>query len=143
MSGPAETLADWPRIYREAVQAMDVGERLGLSNQIVEFNSLGVYQLLSELEDIPTVQNFAKQIIGPLVKYDKDHRGSLVQTLDAYFNHHGNISQTAESLFVHRNTLLYRMDRIQELTEQDLNNADMRLALHLSLKLWQLRIQAS
>ncbi len=141
MSGPAETLADWPRIYREAVQAMDVGERLGLSNQIVEFNSLGVYQLLSELEDIPTVQSFASHVIGPLATYDKDHRGSLVQTLEAYFNHHGNISQTAESLFVHRNTLLYRMDRIQELTQQDLNNADMRLALHLSLKLWQLRIQ--
>jgi purine catabolism regulator len=143
MSGPAETLSDWPRVYREALQAMDVGERLGLASQIVEFNSLGVYQLLCELEDIPSVQSFTGQIIGPLVRYDKDHRGSLVQTLEAYFNHHGNISQTAESLFVHRNTLLYRMDRIQELTEQDLNNADMRLALHLSLKLWQLRLQAS
>jgi purine catabolism regulator len=143
MSGPAETLGDWPRVYKEALQAMDVGERLGLHHQIVEFNSLGVYQLLSELEDIPAVQSFALQIIGPLVAYDKDHRGSLVQTLEAYFNHHGNISQTAESLFVHRNTLLYRMDRIQELTEQDLNNADMRLALHLSLKLWQLRLQGS
>ncbi len=141
MSGPAQTLADWPRVYREAVQAKDVGERLGLSRQVVEFNSLGVYQLLCELEDIPLVQGFAGQIIGPLVTYDRDHRGSLVQTLEAYFNHHGNISQTAESLFVHRNTLLYRMDRIQELTEQDLNNADMRLALHLSLKLWQLRMQ--
>jgi purine catabolism regulator len=143
MSGPAKTLVDWPHVYREALQAMDVGERLGLNNQIVEFNSLGVYQLLSELEDIPTVQNFAAQIINPLARYDKDHRGSLVQTLEAYFNHHGNISQTAESLFVHRNTLLYRMDRVQELTQQDLNNADMRLALHLSLKLWQLRHQAS
>ncbi len=143
MSGPAEKLIEWPRVYKEALQAMDVGERLGLNHQIVEFNSLGVYQLLSELEDIPAVQSFALQIIGPLVAYDKDHRGSLVQTLEAYFNHHGNISQTAESLFVHRNTLLYRMDRIQELTEQDLNNADMRLALHLSLKLWQLRLQGS
>jgi len=141
LSGPAEALADWPRVYREALQAMDVGERLLLSNQIVEFNSLGVYQLLCELEDVPIVQRFAIQVIGPLVTYDKDHRGSLVQTLEAYFNHHGNISQTAESLFVHRNTLLYRMDRIQELTEQDLTNADMRLALHLSLKLWQLRRQ--
>jgi purine catabolism regulator len=143
MSGPAKTLEDWPGVYREALQAMDVGERLGLNNQIVEFNSLGVYQLLSELEDIPAVQNFSAQIINPLAAYDKDHRGSLVQTLEAYFNHHGNISQTAESLFVHRNTLLYRMDRIQELTQQDLNNADMRLALHLSLKLWHLRQQAS
>lgn len=143
MSGPAQKLTDWPRVYREALQAMDVGERLGLSHQVVEFNSLGVYQLLCELEDIPAVQNFILHVIGPLVTYDKDHRGSLVQTLDAYFNHHGNISQTAESLFVHRNTLLYRMERIQELTEQDLNNADMRLALHLSLKLWQLRMQSS
>jgi purine catabolism regulator len=142
VSGPAEMLADWPRVYREALQAMDVGERLQLGNQIVEFNSLGVYQLLCELEDIPAVHRFATQVIGPLVKYDDDHRGSLVQTLEAYFNHHGNISRTAESLFVHRNTLLYRMDRIQELTGQDLNNADMRLALHLSLKLWQLRPQA-
>ncbi len=139
MSGPAASLVDWPRVYRESMQAMDVGRRLHLTNRIVEFNSLGVFRLLSELETVPSVQSFAMQIIGPLVRYDEQHRGSLVQTLGAYFDHHGNISQTAESLFVHRNTLLYRMDRIQELTGQDLNNSDMRLALHLSLKLWQLR----
>ena len=66
-------------------------------------------------------------------------RGSLVQTIDAYFNFHGNVSQTAESLFIHRNTLLYRLERIQELTGQDLDQADMRLALQLALKVWQLR----
>lgn len=143
MSGPATSLDDWPRVYREALQAMDVGVRLQLGRQIVEFNSLGVYQLLCELETIPVVENFSTQIVAPLANYDEDHRGSLVKTLEAYFNHHGNISRTAESLFVHRNTLLYRMDRIQELTGQDLDNANMRLALHLSLKLWQLRLQRS
>ncbi len=139
ISGPANTLKEWPLHYREALQAMQVGERLKLENQIVEFNSLGIYQLLCEMEDIPQVQQFSRQIIGPLAQYDQQHRGSLVQTIDAYFAHHGNISQTAESLFVHRNTLLYRIDRIQELTSQDLNNADMRLAMHLALKFWQLR----
>lgn len=139
MSGPALDLVSWPRAYTEALQAMQVGQRLKLGNQIVEFNSLGVFQLLCELEDIPTVHRFAEQIIGPLAEYDRQHRGSLVKTIDAYFGHHGNVSQTAESLFVHRNTLLYRIERIQELTGQDLNNADMRLALHLALKLWQLR----
>ncbi len=141
MSGPAATLSDWPQTYKEALQAMQVAQRLDLTNQIVEFNSLGVYQLLCELEDLSTVQEFTSQIIGPLAEYDEQHRGSLVKTIDAYFAHHGNVSQTAESLFVHRNTLLYRMERIQELTEQDLNNSDMRLALHLALKLWQLRPQ--
>jgi purine catabolism regulator len=139
MSGPALDMRGWPRAYHEALQAMALGERLKLGNFVVDFNSLGVYRLLGELEDLPVVQAFTDQVIGPLVAYDEQHRGSLVQTIDAYFAHHGNISQTAESLFVHRNTLLYRLERIQELTEHDLNQADMRLALQLALKFWQLR----
>ncbi|HEX6387476.1 MAG TPA: helix-turn-helix domain-containing protein [Anaerolineae bacterium] len=141
MSGPAATLSDWPRVYNEALKAMQLGTRLKL-NQVVEFNSLGVYQLLGQLEDIPAVRTFARQVIGPLAEYDEQHRSSLVQTIDAYFGHHGNISQTAESLFIHRNTLLYRLERIQELTGHDLNQSNMRLALHLALKLWQLRPSA-
>lgn len=141
ISGPAANLSEWPTVYREAVQAMRLGQRLNL-NRLVDFHSLGVFQLLGQIEDIPTVRAFCEQVIGPLVKYDEEHRSSLVQTMDAYFAHHGNISQTAESLFIHRNTLLYRLDRIQELTGQNLNQADMRLAMHLALKLWRLRPEA-
>jgi purine catabolism regulator len=117
---------------------MQLCQRLNLS-QVVEFGSLGVYRLLSALEDNATVQAFARQIIGPLAEYDRQHRGSLVETVDAFFKHHGNISRTADSLYVHRNTLLYRLERIQELTNHDMDQADMRLAMHLALKLWQLR----
>ena len=138
LSGPAMNLGEWPRIYNEALQAMQLGERLQV-DEVVEFSSLGVYQLLGQLEDIDTVRQFTEQVIGPLVKYDQQHRSSLVQTIDFYFAHHGNISQTAEALFIHRNTLLYRLERIQELTNHDLNQSNMRLALHLALKLWQLR----
>lgn len=137
-SGPAMRLADWPRVYEEALQAMELGERLKL-NHVVDFHGLGVYQLLGQLEDIDVVRQFTQQVIGPLVEYDTQHRSSLVQTIDAYFDHHGNISQTAESLFIHRNTLLYRLERIKELTGQDLEQANMRLALQLALKLWQLQ----
>ncbi|HFQ94890.1 MAG TPA: hypothetical protein ENK32_12820 [Anaerolineae bacterium] len=138
MSGPAETLADWPRVYMEAVQAMQLGERLQLG-EVVAFSSLGVYQLLVQLEDIPAVRAFTDGVIGPLAAYDAKHNSSLALTMDAYFEHHGNISKTAESLFIHRNTLLYRLERIQDLTGHDLNQANMRLGLHLALKLWQLR----
>jgi purine catabolism regulator len=138
ISGPAPTLAEWPDVYDEALQAMQLGDRLHL-NHVVDFYSLGIYQLLGQLEDIPAVREFTFQVIGPLIEYDAQHRSSLVQTLDAYFDHHGNISQTAESLFIHRNTLLYRLERIQELTGQDLSQANMRLAMQLALKLWQLQ----
>jgi PucR family transcriptional regulator, purine catabolism regulatory protein len=139
ISGPALMLGDWPSVYDEALQAMQLGVRLHLTNQFVEFSSLGIYRLLYGFEDDPKIRNFTNEIIGPLVEYDNQNRGSLVKTVEAYFAHHGNISQTAESLFVHRNTLLYRMDRIQELTRLQLDQANMRLALHLALKLWQLR----
>ncbi len=138
MSGPAQTLADWPRVYNEALQAMQLGDRLQLG-EVVEFSSLGVYKLLGQLEEIPAVREFTNQVVGPLVEYDNKHNSTLVQTMDAYFAHHGNISQTAESLFIHRNTLLYRLDRIQELTQHDLNQSNMRMGIHLALKLWQLR----
>jgi purine catabolism regulator len=138
LSGPARTLADWPAVYGEALQAMQLGQRLKLYKQVVEFGSLGVYRLLVELEEQPAVRKFTTEIMQPLIDYDAEHRGSLVKTVQAYFDHHGNISQTAESLFVHRNTLLYRMDRIQELTGLQLDQSNMRLALHLALKLWQL-----
>lgn len=139
ISGPAMTLIDWPATYEQALQAMELGERLNLTNQFVEFSSLGIYRLLYDLEELGQVRRFTEEIMRPLAEYDAQNRGSLVKTVEAYFDHHGNISQTAESLFVHRNTLLYRMERIQELTGLRLDQANMRLALHLSLKLWQLR----
>lgn len=142
VSGPAKTLSEWPGAYEQALQAMQLGERLKLTNQFVEFGSLGIYRLLYELEEQTQVRNFTDEIMHPLIDYDNQNRGSLVKTVEAYFDHHGNISQTAESLFVHRNTLLYRMERIEELTGLNLDQANMRLALHLSLKLWQLRPDA-
>ena len=138
ISGPAEGLAAWPKAYAEALQAMELGERLDFDH-VVTFSSLGVYRLLIMLEELPDVRLFMEQTVGPLVAYDEQHRSSLMETLDAYFNYHGNISKTAESLFIHRNTLLYRLDRIQALTNHDLSRANMRLALQLALKLCQLR----
>lgn len=137
ISGPAESLAQWPEVYRQAVQAMELARRLGLDST-VEYQRLGVYELLTKLENLASVRQFYGKIIGPLADYDQRHRSSLIQTLEAYFNHLGNISQTAERLFIHRNTLLYRLERIQELTGQNMDHADERLALQLALKLWQL-----
>lgn len=138
LSGPAAELNEWPRVYRQAAQAMDLAGRLH-SDTTVTFDSLGIYQLLIQLEDEPAAGRFSDMIVGPLVDYDKGHRSSLMETIIAYFGHHGNVSQTAEALYIHRNTLSYRLDRIQELTGQDLENPDERLALQLALKLWQVR----
>jgi purine catabolism regulator len=58
-----------------------------------------------------------------------------VPTLEAFFAHHGNVSQAAESLYLHRNSLLYRLERIGEISGLDLDDADDRFSLQLALKL--------
>jgi purine catabolism regulator len=138
LSGPAPSLAEWPFVYRQAVQAMYLAGRLH-ADAAVTYDSLGIYQLLVQLEDEPAARRFSDQIVGPLVEYDQRHRSSMMETIIAYFHHHGNVSQTADALYIHRNTLSYRLDRIKELTGQDLENPDQRLALQLALKLWQVR----
>ncbi|MGB3716867.1 MAG: helix-turn-helix domain-containing protein [Candidatus Promineifilaceae bacterium] len=138
LSGPASTLAEWPVVHQQAVLAMQLAQRLHM-NTVSKFDSLGINELLSQLEQSPALQRFCDLIIGPLVQYDREHRSSHVATIRAYFDHHGNVSQTADALFIHRNTLLYRLERIQEMTGQNLDQADARLALQLALKLWVLR----
>jgi purine catabolism regulator len=59
----------------------------------------------------------------------------LIRTLNGFFDANGNLAKAASDLDVHRNTLVYRLERISELTGLDLNDADNRLILHLALKI--------
>lgn len=128
-----ETLIELRDAYREARQAMSMAQRLGES-QPLYFGELKVYRLLFLLEHHPELATFCQDIIGSLIEYDRAQGTDLLDTLTAYFAHKGNISQTAEALFIHRNTLLYRMERIREISGLDLDNPETRLSLELALR---------
>lgn len=128
---PAAELTNWKDSYREASQALSMAERLNERTPLY-FGDLSVYRLLFQLEDNPELEAFCSETLGPLLNYEGG--GDLIETLEAFFDRLGNLSQTAEKLFIHRNSLLYRMERISQLTGLDLNNPDTRLAVHLALK---------
>jgi purine catabolism regulator len=128
---PAAELADWRDSYREAMQALAMALRLSESGPLY-FGDLSVYRLLFQLEGNPELEAFCRQTLGPLLDYEGG--GDLLETLEAFCDRLGNLSQTAEKLFIHRNSLLYRMERIAQLTGLDVNNPDTRLAVHLALK---------
>lgn len=126
----AEVL-EWKDSYREAAQALLMSIRLH-EQRPLHFGDLSVYRLLFQLESNPELENFCRETLGPLLDYAGN--GDLLETLEAFCERLGNLSQTAERLFIHRNTLLYRMERISQLTGLDMNNPDTRLAVHLALK---------
>lgn len=132
---PAAGAADFPRAYREAAMALEVCRALYGGNTTVRFEDLGVNRLLFQLLDNPELEAYRRDIIGPLEDYDARHGTDLARTLEVFLASNGNHMQAARDLHLHRNTLLYRLQRVEELLGVDLDQADARLAVQVALKI--------
>ncbi len=89
-------------------------------------------RLLRELAGSPDLAPF-RGLVRPLVEHDRERRSDLVRTLRAYFAANSNASEAADRMFLHRNSMLYRLARIQNLTGLDLKDSRAALALQLGL----------
>jgi purine catabolism regulator len=118
---------------REAEQALSMGRRLFGADSATAFSDLGLYRLLYALQPMPELTSYREDVLGRLRL--KDRGGVLMQTLAAYLATNGSPTDAAERLHLHRNTVLYRLGRIEDLLGVDLRDAEVRLALHLALKI--------
>ncbi|MDZ4763694.1 MAG: helix-turn-helix domain-containing protein [Chloroflexota bacterium] len=134
---PTRDLGAWRGSYRDGRQALELAARLQTPDPLY-IGDLGVYQLILSLNDREKLMEFCERTLGSLLKYDKSQQADLIKTLEAFFTCHGNLSQTADMLIVHRNTLLYRMNRINDIAQIDLNRPEIRLAFHLALTIRRL-----
>lgn len=128
-------LSLWGDSFRQAGQALEMARRLQVRKPQY-FPDLSVDRLLLQLEHHPDLKAFQEEILGLLLAYEGG--GDLIKTLEVYFEHNGTVSQAAEALFVHRNTLVYRMERIAEITGLDLENTETRLAVQLALRIYHI-----
>ena len=120
---------------QESEKAVTMGLRLFGPGQLTYFGDLGVYRLLLSIGGQKELREFYHEILGRLLEHDARNGGELLQTLDNFFKYHGSPSKMAEGMHLHRNTLLYRLRRIQEISGVDLEDAETRMALHLALRI--------
>jgi purine catabolism regulator len=118
--------------HQEAKQALTMSRRLYGPGQVTRFEDLGIYRLLFAARDLPELRSFHDDALTILIDYDRQHGAELLRTLGAYFAGRCGPKETASILGVHRNTVLYRLERIRELTGFDLDDADVRLRLQLA-----------
>ena len=121
------------RSRHEARQALTIQNRLGIATPVARFADLGVFRLLFAAENLPEFDGFHDETLGMLVDYDRQNRADLVETLRAFFDANGSPKDAARRLGVHRNTVLYRLERVETLTGYDLGDAETRLRLQLAL----------
>jgi purine catabolism regulator len=121
------------RSHAEARQALLLGRRMQGPGHLTQFGDLGVYRLIFAAEGLPELSDLYAQSLGELLAYDRQNNADLISTLDAFFAANGSPKEAAERLGVHRNTVLYRLDRIRDITGYDLDDAGLRLRLQLAL----------
>ncbi|MBK8134917.1 MAG: helix-turn-helix domain-containing protein [Chloroflexi bacterium] len=136
ISRPVQGLIFLRDAYREAKDALTIAQQLGDLDRSTFYGDLKLYQLLLAVKDrtLSHMRRFYEEALAPLVEHDDRKQGDLIRTLSGFFEANGNLAKAAADLDVHRNTLVYRLDRISELTGLDLNDPENRLILHLALK---------
>ena len=121
--------------YQEARQSLGMGLQLFGEGCLSYFGDLGIYRLLFNLHGTPDLHTFYDEVLGKLLEYDQRNGAELVKTLQAYFAACGSLTDAAQKLHLHRNTLLYRLHRVREISGLDLEDPETRLAIQLALRI--------
>lgn len=123
-------IKDVSNSYSEARMALDVGKIFFGDKQVVAYSELGIGRLIYQLP-ISLCKIFIKEIFGNKTPDDFDEE-TLV-TISKFFENSLNVSATSRELFIHRNTLVYRLDKIQKLTGLDLRNFEDAITFRIAL----------
>ena len=116
--------------YKEAKMALDVGKIFYVEKNIIAYNTLGIGRLIYQLP-IPLCQMFMKEVFGE--KMPDSFDDETLMTINKFFENNLNVSETSRQLFVHRNTLVYRLEKLQKSTGLDIRVFDDALTFKIAL----------
>ena len=135
LGGFSRHVMEVSRSYSQARQALQIGLTMMPETDIYCYEDLGLYKLLFNLAGTRELQEFCQETIEPLIEHDRKNNSDYYHTLEYYLESNGSVSQTADELFIHRNTLNYRLRRIEEILGQNLSDSETRLKLLLALRI--------
>lgn len=116
--------------FKEARVAQEVGKIFEAENQIVNFERLGIGRLIYQLP-LPLCRVFFNEMLQEFTMDDIDEE--MFFTITKFFENDLNVSETARELFIHRNTLIYRLDKLQKLTRLDLRKFTDAITFKITL----------
>lgn len=138
-SGISEKFNDFFKcaIYRkEASFALSQGSMNNPTIWLHHFSSYAYQYCISKIKEEYPVSELLQPALKKLYEYDRNHPGiELVNTLYQFMIHQYNATETAEILHIHRTTLLYRLNKMQEIAPFDLKKPSTQLHLLLSFAL--------
>lgn len=118
------------RSYKEAKMALDVGKIFYMEKSIIAYSTLGIGRLIYQLP-IPLCQMFMKEVFTETTPDSFDEE--TLTTINKFFENNLNVSETARQLYIHRNTLVYRLEKLQKSSGLDIRVFDDALTFKIAM----------
>lgn len=109
------SLKEMKKSYKEAEQALRAVKCENKKSAVQFYKELGIYSLLFSIRDLDTLRKFYNETFESLIQYDRLNASDLMNTLEVYLEESCNVASASERLYIHRNTLKYRIQKIEEL----------------------------
>ena len=123
-------IKDVSRSYKEAKMALDVGKIFYANRNVVAYSNLGIGRLIYQLP-MPLCKMFIKEIFDG--KSPDEFDEETLTTINKFFENSLNVSETSRQLYIHRNTLVYRLDKLQKSTNLDLRVFEDAITFKIAL----------
>ena len=122
-----------PRNYKRAIALLRIAERQGQAK--LSYRNSGLFQLLIEIEDTSVLRRVYEETLAEMEDYDKKNQTDYLATLKAYLDNNASVQEVAKETFVHRNTINYKIKKIKEILQCDLDYQDgLKLFLAFQIK---------
>ena len=135
IGNPYKDLKMMKQSLNEAEVALETIKCEGIRNKVINYKDIGIYGLLFNIQNKEILRQYYLENLGALADHDVMNESNLFQTLETYLEENCNITITAERLFLHRNTLKYRIKKIEELLDCHLHDfddcANLKIAVYI------------
>lgn len=125
-----QELKDVSKSYKEASMALDVGKIFYVEKKVNAYGRLGIGRLIYQLP-VNLCKIYIDEIFGENDPSDFDEE--TLTTVNKFFENNLNVSETSRQLFVHRNTLVYRLEKLQKSTGLDVRTFDDALTFKIAM----------
>lgn len=120
------------KLYEENMYKINLAKKYNLSNRIFNESSLLFEKVIDNL-DVEAKKNIIEKFNYAFSKLDED----IIKTIEVFFNLDLNLSESAKALYVHRNTLIYRLDKIQKYTSYDIRKFNDAVLFKIAFFIWK------
>lgn len=132
-------IADFTRGYAQAHRAIEMSAEHGAEGRVHRYGRYAFFDLLDAVGNAQTEDMFRHPALEILRRYDASNATEYYRTLKTYLACDRSIKDAAQALFIHRNTMVYRLERLKDLTNTDLGDADIRFRLEASFRIDEYR----